>query len=63
MNKYKVFSTTEIGKICGVNPTTVQQWIDNNDIKAYKTPGGHRRVLKKDLLDFMKRYGFPTKGV
>jgi excisionase family DNA binding protein len=53
------FTTFEISQICGVNPTTVQNWIKGKRLKAFKTPGGHRRVRREDLISFMKEFGMP----
>ncbi len=53
------FTTFEISQICGVNPTTVQNWVKNNKLKAFKTPGGHRRVRREDLIEFMKEFDMP----
>jgi excisionase family DNA binding protein len=56
----KSFLTTfEISQICEVNPTTVQNWVKENKLKAYSTPGGHRRILREDLISFMKEFGMP----
>ncbi|MCX7905447.1 MAG: response regulator [Elusimicrobiales bacterium] len=59
MFKKKGFSTFEISKICGVYPSTVINWINQGKLKSYVTPGGHHRVTKQDLLDFLKEYNFP----
>ncbi len=53
------FTTFEISQICGVNPTTVQNWIKRKKLKAFQTPGGHRRVRREDLISFMKEFGMP----
>jgi excisionase family DNA binding protein len=53
------FTTFEISQICGVNPTTVQNWIKRKKLKAFQTPGGHRRVRREDLIAFMKEFGMP----
>jgi excisionase family DNA binding protein len=53
------FTTFEISQICGVNPTTVQNWVKSKRLKAFKTPGGHRRVRRQDLIAFMKEFGMP----
>jgi excisionase family DNA binding protein len=58
------FTTFEISQICGVNPTTVQNWIKGKKLKAFQTPGGHRRVRREDLILFMKEFGMPfPKGL
>jgi DNA-binding transcriptional MerR regulator len=37
----------------GVNEATLRQWTDEGRLKAFITPGGHRRYAKSDLLTFM----------
>ncbi len=63
----KVFTTFEVAKICDVTPVTIQNWIDKGWLRAYRTPGGHRRVKKEALLSFLESRGiphpFPGKGV
>jgi excisionase family DNA binding protein len=53
------YTTFEISRICGVNPTTVQNWVKGNKLRAFQTPGGHRRVSREDLVLFMKEFGMP----
>jgi len=55
----KTYSTFDISEICGVYPTTVADWIDAGKLKAFHTPGGHRRVRKSDLLEFLRKYNMP----
>ena len=37
-------STTEAAGLLGVSKPTVQRWVDQGHLKAWKTVGGHRRV-------------------
>jgi excisionase family DNA binding protein len=53
------FTTFRISKICGVNPTTVQNWVKAKKLRAFQTPGGHRRVRREDLIAFLKEFGMP----
>jgi excisionase family DNA binding protein len=59
MPKRSFFTTFEISQICEVNPTTVQNWVKEKKLKAYATPGGHRRVRRQDLAQFMREFGMP----
>jgi len=43
----------------GVAVGSVANWIDSNKLKAGKTPGGHRRVTRADLLDFVRSHNLP----
>ena len=53
------YTTFKISRMCGVNPTTVQNWIKERKLQAFQTPGGHRRVSRKDLITFLKKFGMP----
>lgn len=56
----EMFTTFEISQFCDVFMTTVANWIDNGKLPAHRTPGGHRRVKRQDLLAFLTRYGMPV---
>ena len=56
----KIFTTTEAAQICGVAHTTVIRWIGEGKLKAHETPGGHRRIERGDLVDFLKRFNMPV---
>jgi excisionase family DNA binding protein len=56
-----VFSTHSAAKFCRVTPMTIIRWIDEGRIKAYKTPGGHRRIMRADLEDFCRRNEIPMQ--
>lgn len=51
------FSTLDVSGICGVDPVTVARWCDRGDLACYKTPGGHRRIRREDLVGFLRKHG------
>jgi len=53
-------STSEVARLLRVAVRSVATWIDQGQLKAGRTPGGHRRIEVPDLIDFMKRQGFPV---
>jgi excisionase family DNA binding protein len=55
----KVLTTFQAADYCQVSPFTIRNWIESGLLSAYKTPGGHRRVLKQDLDEFLKKHGMP----
>lgn len=55
----KAFTTFEVAEICDVTPVTIQNWIDKEWLRAYRTPGGHRRVLREDLMAFLESKNIP----
>ena len=54
-----ILTVAKASKYCKVSPKTIINWIEAGNIKAYKTVGGHRRVKKSDLEQFMKKQGIP----
>ena len=59
MRKREFYTTFEISQICGVNPTTVQNWVKSKQLKAFQTPGRHRRVRREDLVEFLREFDMP----
>jgi len=41
---------------------SIIRWIKEGRIRAYKTPGGHRRIMRGDLEDFCRRAGIPVQA-
>lgn len=56
----ETYTTFEISQFCNVFITTVSNWVDEGKLPAYRTPGGHRRVKRQDLLIFLEKYGMPV---
>jgi excisionase family DNA binding protein len=54
-----VLSTWEAGRYCRVSPYTVRHWVRVGRLKAYATPGGHRRIRLEDLNAFLKTHKMP----
>jgi excisionase family DNA binding protein len=59
--KSETLTTHMVAAVCDVHHTTVINWVKEGKLKAYTTPGGHRRILKDDLRDFVRKYKIPTK--
>lgn len=55
----KNLSTFAIAQMLHVDPGSVANWIDQNLLKAHRTPGGHRRVAAEDLVDFCRQHRMP----
>ncbi|MDQ2080169.1 excisionase family DNA-binding protein [Xanthobacteraceae bacterium Astr-EGSB] len=46
----EILTTTEAARILGVSVRTAQLLIEGGSIPSWKTPGGHRRVYRRDVL-------------
>ena len=55
----EILTVSQASKYCKVSSKTIINWIDAGHIKAYKTVGGHRRIKKEDLDQFLKDKGMP----
>ncbi len=54
------FTTGEAAAICGLKTRTLTRWVDSGLLPGYCVPGNHtRRILRSDLIAFMRRHGFP----
>lgn len=52
--KIRIFSALEVANICGVVNQTAINWIKNNHLKAFTTPGGQYRIYADDLYEFLE---------
>ncbi|WP_298625019.1 excisionase family DNA-binding protein [uncultured Zoogloea sp.] len=53
-------STREAARLLGISVRTAQLWVEDGRLQAWKTPGGHRRILMGSvgrLLDEQQRAG------
>lgn len=55
----KYLTTTQAAKICCVTRFTIANWAKAGKLKSSKTVGGHRRILEKDLRNFIKKNRMP----
>jgi len=51
-----VLTPREAGEYCGVNRTTITNWIRRRGLKAQRLPNGYFRVRKGDLDAFLHRF-------
>jgi len=52
LGQEEIVSISEASHILGVNEATLRQWTDEGKLKAFITPGGHRRYSRADLRKF-----------
>jgi excisionase family DNA binding protein len=59
-NVKSIFTTHEVSRLLHVNPRSVINWIEQSLLPSYRTPGGHRRIRREDLLAFLRKHQIPT---
>ena len=55
-----IYTTHEVSRLLQVNPRSVINWIEQTLLPSYRTPGGHRRIRRDDLLAFLRKHQIPT---
>ncbi|MFH1003174.1 MAG: helix-turn-helix domain-containing protein [Chloroflexota bacterium] len=53
MEPEPLISISEASQMLGVSETALRQWTDEGKLKAFITPGGHRRYARAELKKFM----------
>lgn len=49
--------TSFAAKKLGLSVGTVQALVEKNELKAWKTEGGHRRISMQSITDYQRRFG------
>jgi len=52
-NQPETLTTRETAKLLGASVRTIQLWVEAGRLKAWKTPGGHRRVLRTSVEEML----------
>ena len=50
---YEIFSIPQAAKRCAISRWTLMKCVNSGELKVSRTPGGHYRILKEDLEDFI----------
>ena len=48
-----VLTASQAATMFGVAVQTVHQWVEKGLLEAWRTPGGHRRILKKSAMSLL----------
>jgi excisionase family DNA binding protein len=57
------YSTAEVAQRLGVSAPTVQRWVDQGHLKAWKTLGGHRRIDAASVDQLIASQAVPAAAV
>ena len=54
-----IYTTHDLSRLLHVNPRSVINWIEQERLLSFRTPGGHRRVRHDDLMAFLRKHKIP----
>ncbi|MBI2789756.1 MAG: response regulator [Elusimicrobia bacterium] len=49
----RTYTTHDIARFCDVYPSSVMHWINVGKLRTHRTAGGHHRVTREDLVEFL----------
>lgn len=56
----RLFTSHEVASLVQVSPSSVLKWIEQGKLRAFRTPGGHRRVALDELVEFLRSHHLPV---
>ena len=56
------YTTHQVAKFLSVSIPTVVNWINSGLLSAHRTPGGHRRISRNDIMAFARSYNYPLSS-
>lgn len=59
ISQSELFSASDVARFCQVDLKTIHNWADKGEIRHFRTPGRHLRFRRLDVLDFLRKYGYP----
>lgn len=63
VNQPELFTASDVARFCQVDLKTIHNWADKGEIRHFRTPGRHLRFRRLDVLDFLRKYGYPIPDV
>jgi excisionase family DNA binding protein len=59
----KAFTTRQAAQLAHVSQSTIANWISSGKLGAFRTPGGHHRIMPDEFTRFLSSHGFPIPEV
>ncbi len=55
----ELYTASDVARFCQVDLKTIHNWADKEQIRHFRTPGRHLRFRRLDVLDFLRKFGYP----
>lgn len=60
MSADSLLTSYQVGQLLQVNPSSINKWVKEGRIPAFRTPGGHHRIRAGDLISFLNTHHMPV---
>lgn len=57
-----LLTSHQVGSLLQVNPSSINKWVKEGRLPAFRTPGGHRRIRAGDVVTFLHKHQIPVPG-
>ena len=54
-----LLTSYQVGELLQVNPSSINKWVKEGRIPAFRTPGGHHRIRAGELVKFLHGHKMP----
>lgn len=54
--KKKLLTTRNIAEYCDVTIHAVNKWVNAGKLKAYRTPGNHKKISEEKFIEFLQKF-------
>ena len=60
IHAHSLYTASAVARLCAVDLKTIHNWSDNGEIRHFRTPGRHLRFRAADVIEFLRKYGYPV---
>jgi len=56
----ELLTASQFARVCHVDLKTIHNWADRGEVRHFRTPGRHLRFRRADVVEFLRKYGYPV---
>ena len=60
INEESLLTSHQVGSLLQVTPATINNWVKDGRLPAFRTPGGHIRIRASELISFLVEHEMPV---